>query len=79
MRVCLKSIKKIIPNLVEVISSSDYIFPGVVKKKGSLFSSIHCEYFTFFFVVCLLFGFFCVCGSVLWGFFLSCEIRISII
>lgn len=47
MRVCLKSIKKIIPNLVEVISSSDYIFPGVVKKKGSIFSSIHCEYFTF--------------------------------
>lgn len=57
MRVCLKSIKKIIPNLVEVISSSDYIFPGVVKKKGSLFSSIHCEYFTFF---CCLFAF--------WGF-----------
>lgn len=67
MRVCLKSIKKIIPNLVEVISSSDYIFPGVVKKKGSLFSSIHCEYFTFFLLfVCFLGFFVCVvlfCGG----------------
>lgn len=37
MRVCLKSVKKIIPNVVEVISSSGYIFPGVVKKGGVFF------------------------------------------
>lgn len=68
MRVCLKSIKKIIPNLVEVISSSDYIFPGVVKKKGSLFSSIHCEYFTFFWLFVCFLGFF-VCVVLFCGFF----------
>lgn len=37
VRVCLKSVKKIIPNVVEVISSSGYIFPGVVKKGGVFF------------------------------------------
>lgn len=66
MRVCLKSIKKIIPNLVEVISSSDYIFPGVVKKRGVFFlASIVNTSLFFLLFVCFLGFFVCVvlfCG-----------------
>lgn len=78
MRVCLKSIKKIIPNLVEVISSSDYIFPGVVKKRGVFFLASIVN--TSFFCCCLFafWGFLCAWFCFV-GFFLSCEIRISII
>lgn len=32
MSTCLKSVKKIIPNVLDVISSSDYIFPSEVKR-----------------------------------------------
>lgn len=50
MRVCLKSVKKIIPNVVEVISSSGYIFPGVVKKGGVFFLASIVNTSLFFFL-----------------------------
>lgn len=51
MRVCLKSVKKIIPNVVEVISSSGYIFPGVVKKGRVFFLASIVNTSPFFFFV----------------------------
>lgn len=50
MRVCLKSVKKIIPNVVEVISSSGYIFPGVVKKGRVFFLASIVNTSLFFFL-----------------------------
>lgn len=37
MRVCLKSVKKITPSVLEVISSSGFIFSSVVERWGLFF------------------------------------------